>query len=100
VISDLHAFGGQKRPTGRPISLLLVAKHTHRHLPSFDSRASQDFQDTLRQPLRYIHEGEPFLDVNGADQIAADLGFVGDGANQITRPDARVPRTTDVALQV
>ncbi len=34
----------------------LLSKHSHRHLPSLDSRPSQDFHDALREPLRHVHE--------------------------------------------
>src|SRR5689334_9489241 len=48
---------------------LLLPKHSHRYLPSFNSCTTEDFQDTPRELLRHVHKREPLVDVNGTDQI-------------------------------
>src|ERR1043165_7967890 len=69
----------------------LLAKHPHTHLPSFDSRTREDFQDTLRQALRDIDERKPVVDVDGPNEVAVDLRFIGNRSDEIAGTDSRVP---------
>ena len=80
-------------PSSRTFSF---SKHPHTDPAAFDPCTSKDIHNTLCQPLRYVDEGEPVVDVNGADQVAVDLRLIGNCANQIAGADARVPSCSHI----
>src|SRR4030095_933994 len=78
----------------RPASLF--AKQPYRHLASFDSRPTQDLDNALHQGFGDIHEREALLDLNRPDDIGIYFRFIGNGADEIAWPDARVPSRSHI----
>jgi hypothetical protein len=81
-----NVSGGAFRPS------VLAA---HERALAADLGATECCDDGCCGGIGHFDEGGVVGDLDGADLAAADAGFIGDGADQVLRPDAGVAADTD-----
>ena len=81
-----------------PPSPWLLQKQSHCDLLPFDSRPTQSLNNLPCQHFRHFHQRKSIHHLDSTDDIRIEPGLIGNGPNEVARPDALFPARPDIQL--